>query len=124
MNPQQKAWATRRIERAISIRHPWAELIIRGIKVRDFRSVPTKIRERVYVYASQRAEPENKYLEFGLSRGDLPTGLLIGTVEVIDCEKLGDRNFAYVLANPRRLTCPVKPVNHPQPVWFRPFNQC
>jgi hypothetical protein len=121
-NPQQRAWETRRIERAISIRHAWAELIIRGIKVREFRSVPTNIRERVYVYATQRAEPESTYVEFGLSRVDLPTGLLIGTVEVIDCEKVGDRHFAYLLADPHRLSRPLQPANHPQPIWFRPFN--
>ena len=40
------------IQRAISIRQPWVELILRGDKQKEFRSRPTNIRERVYIYAS------------------------------------------------------------------------
>ena len=42
------------IERAISIRQPYAELILRGKKKNEFRSRPTNIRERVYIYAALR----------------------------------------------------------------------
>jgi len=41
--------------RALSIRQPYAELILRGIKPIEFRSRPTKrIGERFYIYASQQ----------------------------------------------------------------------
>ena len=36
------------IERAISIRQPYPELIFRGVKKNEFRSRSTNIRERVY----------------------------------------------------------------------------
>ena len=121
MKLQKEAGETRRITHALSIRQPWAELIMRGIKVAELRSVPTKIRERVYIYASQRPEPDREYIAFGDHREALPTGVLVGTVEILRCEQLGDRDFAYVLANPRRLSRPLKPHNHPHPVWFRPF---
>jgi hypothetical protein len=41
--------------RALSIRQPYAELILRGIKPIEFRSRPTRIIcERVYYCASQK----------------------------------------------------------------------
>jgi hypothetical protein len=40
--------------RALSIRQPYAELILRGIKPIEFRSRPTTIiGERFYIYASK-----------------------------------------------------------------------
>jgi hypothetical protein len=120
MNPQQRAWETRRITHAISVRQPYAELIIRGVKVHEYRSRPTNIRGRVYIYASKNTGRVEDYEQHGLDRNSLITGKLIGTVEVIACEPSG-HEFAYVMANPRRLTKPVEPENHPQPCWFRPF---
>jgi predicted transcriptional regulator len=43
--------------RAISIRQPWVELILRGVKKKEYRSQPTNIRERVYLYASAKRNP-------------------------------------------------------------------
>jgi len=41
--------------RALSIRQPYAELILRGIKTVEFRSRSTNIiGERFYIYASQK----------------------------------------------------------------------
>src|SRR5688572_21152433 len=42
--------------RALSIRQPWAELILRGIKTIEYRSRPTRIvGERFWIYASKGA---------------------------------------------------------------------
>ena len=38
--------------RAISIRQPFAELVLRGDKIIEYRSKVTHVRGRVYVYAS------------------------------------------------------------------------
>src|SRR5438067_1332450 len=44
--------------RALSIRQPFAELILRGIKTVEYRSRPTRIiGERFYIYASLRKLP-------------------------------------------------------------------
>ena len=43
-----------RIVRAISIRQPYAEQILRRLKREEFRSISTRIRERVWIYASER----------------------------------------------------------------------
>ena len=40
--------------RALSIRQPYAEMILRGIKVIQYRPMLTNIRGRVYIYASQK----------------------------------------------------------------------
>ena len=45
--------------RAISIRQPYVELIFRGEKKAEYRSIPTNIRERVYIYASLRPADES-----------------------------------------------------------------
>src|SRR5205823_13366640 len=43
------------VMRALSIRQPFAELILRGIKTIEYRSRPTRIiGERFYIYASKR----------------------------------------------------------------------
>ena len=38
--------------RALSIRQPHAEAILRGVKTTEYRSRATKIRGRIYIYAS------------------------------------------------------------------------
>jgi hypothetical protein len=40
--------------RAISIRQPWAELILRGVKTIECRSRPTRVRGQLWIYATQR----------------------------------------------------------------------
>jgi hypothetical protein len=109
--------------RAISIRQPYAEQILRRAQKFEYRSRPTKIRERVYIYASLTPGVDEAWREIGLQPGDLPTGVLVGTVEIVDCsdEPDGRGDYAYSLARPRRAKRKVKPKKHPQPVWFYPF---
>ena len=59
--------------RAISIRQPYVELIFRGEKKAEYRSIPTNIRERVYIYASLRP-PMN--LRHGKRQLKIPGSLL------------------------------------------------
>jgi hypothetical protein len=120
--------------RALSVRQPWAELILRGDKTIECRSRPTRILGRVYIYASlgpAHAAP------LGPPVGDtaLPRGLLVGSVEIIGCRELrrSDRvaacvvtsseGYAWLLARPERLVIPRRPTRHPQPVFFYPFEQ-
>lgn len=62
--------------RALSVRQPHAERIIQGAKRFENRSVPTKIRERIYVYASLTPDDGGESLQ---------RGVIVGTVEVYDC---------------------------------------
>ncbi len=56
----------------------------------------------------------------GLIPGELTTGVLVGTVEIVDCTgNPGD--YKWHLANPERLETPIKPKNQPLPAWFYQF---
>jgi hypothetical protein len=85
---------TRRLPmRALSIRQPWAELILRGVKTIEGRTKRTnKKGERVHIYAGlQRIEPDEESriaAEFSIDVDALPRGVLVGTVEIVGCEPL------------------------------------
>ena len=109
--------------KALSIRQPSAEAIMRGIKTVEFRSRGTKVRGRIYIYAALgRYHPDDEadlLEEFGMDDVDietLPRGVVVGTVELHDCD--GDE---WLLRNPERAEELRRPVNHPMPVWFTPF---
>jgi hypothetical protein len=112
----------RRPVRAISIRQPYVELILRRKKTREYRSRPTNIRERVYLYAGLRpAEWPAAWRKVRKHPGELPTGVILGSVEIVDCRwdaRMGC--FAYVLSAPKRLARPKKPIGQPTPCFWRP----
>jgi hypothetical protein len=105
---------------ALSVRQPYAELIMRGKKKIEYRSKATKIRGRVYIYASMTPGHSEDFGRMRLKSGDLPTGVLIGTVEVVG-SRVGDGCCEWLLANPKRLDEALRPEKHPQPAWFYPF---
>jgi hypothetical protein len=113
---------------------PWATLVVCGLKEYETRRWSTAHRGPLAIHASKRfdydvqvlCEQEPfKSLLTGLgyeNRNDLPRGVLLGTVELLECiptnllnpspeEKiLGDwrpGRFAWKLANPHRLEVPV-----------------
>ncbi|MCZ2340445.1 MAG: DEAD/DEAH box helicase family protein [Bacteroidales bacterium] len=109
--------------RALSIRQPFAEAILRGAKMSEFRSGPTSIRGRILIYASQTrySDDEERQMasEYGIADvepDDLLRGVIVGSVELYDCN--GDE---WLLRNPQRAAKPVEPTNRPNPVWFFPF---
>jgi hypothetical protein len=108
------------VTRALSIQQPFAEQIMQGKKKYEYRTIPTHIRERIYVYASKTVGPKERWEKSGFEPGSLPTGVLVGTVEIVDCKEHPDY-FAWKLALPKRAKRMLKPKNQPQPVWFRPF---
>ena len=111
--------------RAISIRQPYAEQILRRQKKEEFRKAPTGIIERVYIYASLRpAKDLREWRKIGKPKGSLPVGVLVGTVEIVSCRRRSndyEYPYAYRLARPRRFVRPRRPNRHPQPVFFYPF---
>lgn len=117
MRPPEK------LERALSIRQPYAELILRGRKRAEYRRRPTHIRERVYVYAALGAGDADHGVRQGLSRADqerLPRGLIVGSVEIVGCRRTAPDELAWLLARPRRYRTPVRPGGQPMPVFWRP----
>lgn len=107
--------------RAISIKQPYVEEILRGIKKFEYRSMQTHIRGRVYLYASKRPGDSDRFKKLKKEPGELPTGVIVGSVEIADCKKLGHRDYAYKLKNPRRYRKMFKPKKRAQPCWFFPY---
>jgi hypothetical protein len=126
---------------ALGIRQPWAELILRGIKTIEVRTLATSVRGPIYIYTSKviaGTEPARAAAErYGLDVDELPRGLLVGTVEIIECRAcvaadaagaclppdLLELKLGWRLANPRRLETPLKVRFLPYGVWFYPFKR-
>lgn len=113
---------------ALSVRQPWAELIMSGEKEAEYRRYPTQVRDTVYVYAGlkkyRRDVMDDLTEELGLDVYELDRGVLVGTVEVYDCEETED-GYAWLLQNPVRFEQPLTfdPNVQPQPAWFYPFGK-
>jgi hypothetical protein len=109
-------------KRALSIRQPYAEMILRGEKKVEYRTIRTNIRERVYIYASKKPRSGEDAAEVKAHPDKYPLGVLVGTVEITDCTG-GQRGYEWHLAKPERLPKPLEPENRPQPNFFHPFKE-
>jgi len=110
--------------KALSIRQPWAELILQGHKTIELRTWQTHYRGRLAIHASQTVRVE-ACLAYGLDPSRVVRGALVGTVELVDIlvldeaawEALRDQHlslhdfpgpmFGWRLENPRRLPQPI-----------------
>lgn len=130
---------------ALSIRQPYAELILRGIKTVEYRSRPTRrIGERFYIYAAKGSrrlsafshQPEQKIA------GELPRGVIVGSAVIKSCRlsaisfqqegidreptaEGGKPIYEWRLTAVKRYKRPRKLPRgvQPQPVWFQPFKK-
>jgi hypothetical protein len=110
--------------KALSIRQPWAELILQDRKTIELRTWTTNYRGRLAVHAAQTVE-EADCRAYGLDPTTLPRGVLVGTVEVVEMtpldealwEALRDQHlgqgpfpgplYGWRLADPQRLPQPI-----------------
>lgn len=106
---------------ALSLRQPWAWLVIHGGKDIENRTWSTKFRGRVWIHAAGRMTESDFEEAFWAARDvapsitiprDLDLGGIIGSVEIIDCTAhhpspwfFGPKGF--VLRNPE--PCDFKP---------------
>ncbi|MGE5610572.1 MAG: ASCH domain-containing protein [Bacillota bacterium] len=109
---------------ALSIRQPFAEQILLGLKRIEYRSKSTTRRGRVYIYASRIPHPDpQEWRKIDKLPAQLPAGRIVGTVEITDCTWSDEsRCYCWHLKSPQRLP-PRRPDGRPQPVWFYPFTQ-
>jgi hypothetical protein len=106
---------------ALSVRQPHAEAILRGIKTIEYRSSATNRRGRILLYASRMPVDDvpGWMKKYGMTKEnyeDLPRGVLVGSVELYDCN-----GGEWYLRHPQRAIKLLVPTNRPQPIWFRPF---
>ena len=70
--------------KALTIKEPWATLIIEGYKAYEFRSWKTNYRGKILIHAGMTLEKENaeKFKKYNL---DYSRGAIIGEAEITDC---------------------------------------
>ena len=74
--------------KVLTIKQPWATLIIQGDKRFEFRSWQTKYRGELLIHAGKGIDKEaikrlSKYLP-----ENLPSGKILGKVKLVDCIKM------------------------------------
>jgi hypothetical protein len=97
----------------ISVRQPWATLIVSGFKDVENRTWPTRYRGPVLLHASQRTDDiseEEIERRFGVRLDcELPLGGIVGITEIAECVRphpskwYAPAHYAFVLANSRPL---------------------
>jgi hypothetical protein len=137
--------------RALSIRQPYAELILRGAKTIEYRTRPTRIvGQRFYIYASKAkaarpiwseslrvGTPPRWMVELAEQVGMiepgtlLPTGVIVGSAvidRVVPIEPSLHPSshslqliYEWHLSGVERARTLRRPTHQPQPVWFTPF---
>lgn len=75
--------------KVITIKQPYASLIINGYKKYEFRSWKTKHRGKLLIHAGKQMNKQMRERVKHLNL-DYPSGCIIGAVELTDCVKIDD----------------------------------
>ncbi len=75
--------------KALTIKEPWATLIIEGYKEYEFRSWKTNYRGKILIHAGKSLEKNQvkKFKEYNL---EYSCGEIIGEADLVDCIKVTD----------------------------------
>ena len=68
--------------KALTIKEPWASLIVQGFKKYEFRSWKTNYRGKVLIHAGLSKENIEKYKDYNL---DISSGEIIGEAYITGC---------------------------------------
>ncbi|OQA44951.1 MAG: ASCH domain protein [Chloroflexi bacterium ADurb.Bin325] len=79
--------------KALSIRQPWADLIIQGRKTLELRTWTVRYRGPLAIHASQTVERE-ACLAHGLDPDLVTTGAAIGVVDLVEIRELDAESYA------------------------------
>jgi ASCH domain len=93
--------------RILSIRQPWAHLIVSGAKNIENRTRPTPYRGPFLIHASKTIDKE-ACRRYRLDPSELETGGVVGVAEIVDCvtshrSKWFTGPYGYVLRRRRKL---------------------
>jgi len=77
--------------KVLTIREPWASLIVNGYKEYEFRSWKTNYRGKILIHAGLKIETDiiERFKEYNL---EYQKGVIIGEADLVDCI-LVDRKF-------------------------------
>lgn len=118
--------------KVLTIKQPWAQLIIGGAKDIENRDWPTSLRGRIGIHASAKLDkheildacdfmksfiPKFSTRIFTAEALGYPVGAILGTVELVDCvrwpgkEQSGNPwfvgEYGFVLRDPRKFEIPI-----------------
>jgi hypothetical protein len=111
--------------KALTVKQPWASLIVSGVKDLENRDWPTHYRGLIAIHSSRRLAREDLEEAGELIhsfvpgfRADLfrqcrfPTGMILGTVKLVDCVAACESpwfqgTYGFVLKNAVAFPCPV-----------------
>ncbi len=119
--------------KTLSIRQPWANLIVHGIKDIENRTWKTNFRGVIYIHAPGKDDSNNIVMgddrvseihKYGVhSVVNRPTSSIIGTVEIVDCIKDSKSIWAdhdcwhWVLKDPIIFRPPIKNIKGKLSLW-------
>lgn len=79
---------------ALSIRQPWATLLVHGLKTIEVRVWPTERRGRILIHAARTPDERAEALKLvpaALVKESKQLGGIIGSAELIDCREYSSR---------------------------------
>lgn len=122
--------------KALTVKQPWAGLIVTGGKDIENRTWRTSFRGRVLIHAAKTEVPRTEIMEhyeLPVARTALlynkdnkalyPTSAIIGSVEIVDCVQNHPSEWAekgvwnWVLANPIKFEKPIENVKGKLSLW-------
>ncbi len=74
--------------KALSLKQPWAELIVSGMKTIEVRKWNTNFRGEFLIHASKNTD-NKKEQEFGFN--NLPAGCIIGKAKLVEVKKYASK---------------------------------
>jgi ASCH domain-containing protein len=101
--------------KCLTVKQPWAWLLVNGYKDIENRSWPTKHRGPLLIHAAQQPRSDIDEIRQGIKRRfridipvDLPRGGIVGKVNVVDCvtksrSRWFEGDYGFVCAHARRL---------------------
>lgn len=127
--------------KALTIKQPYAGLIVDGVKDIENRAWKTHFRGRIYIHAGASNEHEQRYIpaiitemqfeecnQLWLTHGIWDKSSIIGEAEIIDCVQDSKSIWAlpgywhWVLANPVKYHTPIYNVKGKQSFWEFSFD--
>jgi hypothetical protein len=98
---------------ALSLKQPWAALVVHGLKTIEVRRWPTARLGRIWIHAARISDPRQeawKHVPNKLTETATLTGGIIGSVELIDCIAYRDLD-TFLRDQPKHLN---------EAAWFEP----
>jgi len=88
--------------RVITLKQPWASLVVNGLKIYEFRNMNYSYRGKILIHAGKGFDKDamERVKDYNL---DYPTAKILAEVEMVDCIKI-DNNFNEMI---NKLNSPV-----------------